>query len=80
MKSAKRTITQHLKAVYTLTEADGEYTIICIQENKHERTTEIYKAEGFSTHKTEAVRIFNKIVHGKVLGSTLIDVIYNLID
>ncbi|MBE6663745.1 MAG: hypothetical protein E7602_04495 [Ruminococcaceae bacterium] len=80
MKSAKRTITQYIKAIYTLTESNGEYTIICIQENKQEGTTAIYKAEGFSSNVSKAIKIFNKIVRGKVLGSTLIDVIYNLID
>ncbi len=80
MKSAKRTITPHITAVYTLTQANGQYTLICIQENIYEKTTEIYKAEGFSSNVSKAIKIFNKIVRGKVLGSTLIDVIYNLID
>lgn len=79
LKSAKRTITQYIKAIYTLTESNGGYTIICIQENMQECKTEFYRVDNITPSKRKAKNIYRLIVKHKVLGETLLDVISDLI-
>lgn len=78
MNLAKRQLSKSTSSTYILAKDEGQYSIICIEENGSE--TQIYKAPKITADKKEATRIFKRIALGKVFGATLIDVIYNLIN
>lgn len=80
MKIAKRTLSNGITSAYILSKDKGEYSIICIEENLNDNTTEIYNCKQITPCKEKAQGFFRKIVLGKVFGVSLLDVIYNLID
>ena len=80
MKIAKRTLSKGITSAYILSRDKGEYSIICIEENLNNDTTEIHQCKQITPIKEKAHRFFRKIVLGKVFGISLLDVIYNLID
>lgn len=79
MKTTQRKITKSIQAVYSLSENDGEYTISCIEENKLENKTRVFRIDNITPSNIKAKRIYRLIVKHKALGETLSDVIYNLI-
>lgn len=80
MKTATIKLSKTTTANYILTKEGEQYSIICIEECLNDGTSEIYKASCITSSKTQAYRMFKRLVKGKVFGVTLLDVIYNLIE
>ena len=79
MKASKRKLANGIYILYSLTENNGEYTISCIEENKIENKTSIFRVDNIAVSKSKSKRIYGLIIKNKVFGETLLDVIYNLI-
>jgi hypothetical protein len=79
MITKAKTTAKNIKTLYILAKENDQYSIICVEENLNDKTLEVHKGALVSSKKRIAKGIFKKIVSGKVLAYTLLDVIYNIL-
>ena len=79
MITKAKTTAKNIKTLYILAKENDQYSIICVEENLNDKTLEVHKGALVSSKKRSAKGIFKKIVSGKVLAYTLLDVIYNIL-
>lgn len=79
MTSKTIKIASGINTLYILARENGQYSIICVEENLKDKTLEIHKSPMVCEKKRRARGFFKRLIKGKAFGYTLNDIMSDLL-